>query len=122
MALLSPDVSDKIQRETLRKAPAEVGGLAPGTRVYFWSPHPSKGRQREDALRWRGPATVIARESAGRYHVGCRWRVLLVSNEQIRLATMEEAGAADTVAMDLVISADQKHCQDVTGADTPPSK
>ena len=66
MALLSRDASDKIRRATLRRAPGVVGDLAPGTRVYCWGPYPIKGRQRQDALRRRGPATVIAHESVGR--------------------------------------------------------
>ncbi len=84
MALLSREASDKIRRATLRRAPGFVGELAPGTRLCFWSPHPSKGRQREDALRWRGPATVIARKSVGRYYVGWRSRVLLVATPSRR--------------------------------------
>ena len=120
MALLSRDASDKIRRATLRRAPGVVGELAPGTRIYFWSPHPSKGRQREDALRWRGPATVIARESVGRYYVGWRSRVLLVAKDQIRMATMEEAAASDTIAKDLALTADKKYYQDMTGEPTPP--
>ena len=51
MALLSRDASEKIRRATLRRAPGVVGDLAPGTRVYFWSPRPIKGCQRQDALR-----------------------------------------------------------------------
>ena len=93
MALLSKDASDKIRRATLRRAPGVAGDLAPGTRVYLWSPHPINGRQRQDALRWRGLATVIARESVGRYYIGWRFRVLLVATDHIRLATMEEAVA-----------------------------
>ena len=42
MALLSRDASDKIRRATLRRAPGVVGELAPGTRIYFWSPHRAK--------------------------------------------------------------------------------
>ena len=79
MALLSRDASDKMLRATP------------------WSPQPVKGRQRQDALRWRGLATVIARESVGRY-IGWRSRVLLVAKDQIRLATMEEVVASYSIA------------------------
>ena len=61
MALLERDVTDKVRRARLRKAPTVTVELVPGTRVYFWSAHPMKGRQRQDAERWRGPATVIAK-------------------------------------------------------------
>ena len=81
MALLSRGASDKIRRATLRRAPGVVGELAPGTRVYFWIPRPIKKRQRQDALRWRGPATVIARESVGRYYIGWRSRVRLLAKD-----------------------------------------
>ena len=108
MALLSRDASDKIRRATLRRAPAAVAELTPGTRVYFWSPHPMKGRRRQDALRWRGPATVIARESVGRYYVGWRSRVLLVAKDQLRLATAEEATAHEVIGKDMAMTADPK--------------
>ena len=119
MALLSRDASDKVRRAVLRRAPAAVGELVHGTRVFFWSPHPTKGRQRQDALRWRGPATVIARESIGRYYVGWRSRVSLVAKDQIRLATMEEAAAHDVIGKDMAMTADPKSYQDMTGAPAP---
>ena len=119
MALLSRDASDKIRRATLRRAPAAVAELTPGTRVYFWSPHPMKGRRRQDALRWRGPATVIARESVGRYYVGWRSRVLLVAKDQLRLATAEEATAHEVIGKDMAMTADPKCYQDMTGAPPP---
>ena len=58
IAMLSRDCSEKVRRAMLRRAPEVVDQLCPGTRVYFWSPHPQKGRYREDEHRWRGPATV----------------------------------------------------------------
>ena len=63
---------------------------------------------------------MIARESVGRYYVGWRSRVLLVAKDQIRLATVEEAAAADTIAKDLALTADKKYYQDMTGEPTPP--
>ena len=78
-----------------------------------------KGRRRQDAHRWRGPATVIARESVGRYYVGWRSRVLLVAKDQLRLATTEEAAAYELISKDMVLTADPKTYQDMTGA-TPP--
>ena len=119
MALLSRDASDKIRRATLRRAPAAIAELTPGTRVYFWSPHPMKGRQKQDALRWRGPATVIARESVGRYYVGWRSRVFMVAKDQLRLATTEEAAAHEVNGKDMAMTADPKCYQDMTGAPPP---
>ena len=120
MALLSRDASDKIRRATLRRAPGVVGELTPGTRVYFWSPHPIKGRHRQDALRWRGPATVIARERFGRYYLGWRFRVLLVAKDQIGLATMEEAAASHSIARDMAMTdIGQRFYKEMTGAASP---
>ncbi len=48
--------------------------------------------------------------------------MLLVAGDQIRLATMEEAGAAETIAKDMAISADQTHYQDMTGAEPAPKR
>ena len=62
---------------------------------------------------------MIARESIGRYYVGWRSRVLLVAKDQIRLATMEEAAASDTIAKDMALTTDQKYYQDMTGAEAP---
>ena len=78
-----------------------------------------KGRQRQDALRWRGPATVIARESVGRYYVGWRSRVLLVAKDQLRLATTEEAAAHEVIGKDMAMTADPKCYRDMTGAPPP---
>ena len=63
---------------------------------------------------------MIATESVGRYYVGWRSRVLLVAKDQIRMATMEEAAASDTIAKDMALTADKKHYQDMTGEPTPP--
>ena len=91
----------------IRRAPAALGELTAGMRVYFYSPYPMKGRRRVDPHCWRGPATVIARESPGRYYIGWRARVLLVSKDQLRMATAEEAAAAEVIGKE----ADQ-HSQD----------
>ena len=65
MALLERDVTVKVRRAMLRQAPTVIGDVCPGTRVYFWSAHPMKGRKCQDSERWRGPATVVAKESQG---------------------------------------------------------
>ena len=41
--------------------------------------------------------------------------MLLVAKDQIRMATMEEEAAADTIAKDLALTADKKYYQDMTG-------
>ncbi len=45
--------------------------------------------------------------------------MLLVAEDQIRMATMEESAASDTITKDMALTADQKHSQDMTGVETP---
>ena len=56
--LLRNDAMDKVRRAMLRQASTVIGEVMPGSRVYFWSPNPMRGRKRQDAKRWRGPATA----------------------------------------------------------------
>ena len=37
--LLQRDASDKLRRVMMRQAPTVIGDVAPGTQIYFWSPH-----------------------------------------------------------------------------------
>ena len=48
--------------------------------------------------------------------------MLLVAKDQIRMATMEEAAASDTIAKDMALTADQKYYQDMTGEAIPPPR
>ena len=77
IAILQRDAQDKLRRAMLRKAPKITDEVLPGTTVYFWRPHMYKGRQRRDASRWSGPATVVAKEAKGRYFLSWRGTVLL---------------------------------------------
>ena len=95
------DASDKVRRAMLRKAPVVLGELCPGSRVYFWAPTLNRGRLRQDPERWKGPATVIAKQGASRYFVAYRAKVLLVAREQMRHATSIENAAADRILEDL---------------------
>ena len=99
--LLRNDAMDKVRRAMLRQAPTVIGDVTPGSRIYCWSPNPMRGRKRQDAERWRGPATVVARESQGRYFLAWRAMILLVAKEQMRHATTMEAAAADKVGKDM---------------------
>ena len=78
MMLLQRDAMEKVRRAMLHQAPPVIADLMPGTRVYFWSKNPLKGRHRSDPGRWRGPGTVVAPESDSRYYVSWRGRVLLL--------------------------------------------
>ena len=65
-------------------------------------------RRRRDAQCWRGPATIVAREFPGRYFVAWRAKLLLVSEDQLRLATMEETKAFDEIATDMKLFGKQR--------------
>ena len=119
VALISKDASDKVRRAMLRKAPTISSELIPGSRVYFWSPNPMKGRVRADPRRWRGPATVIAKEGASRYYISWRARILLVAKENLRHASTEECAATEFIAKDAAMTADQQYYDDVTGHGKP---
>lgn len=123
VAMVERDASEKLKRSMVRKAPAVQGELLPGTRVYFYIPLPFKGRQRTDFHAWRGPATVIARESHGRYFVAWRARVLSVANAQLRFATAEEAAASEVITEELNITQafrDKRQYDDVSHGEKPP--
>ena len=65
---------------------------------------------------------MIARESVGRYYIGWRSRVLLVATYQIRLASMGEAVASDSIARDgAMTDSGQKFYKDMAGA-APPAR
>ena len=49
MAIIEADASDKLKRAAVRRALAATEDLRTGTRVYFYSPHPFRGRRRLDA-------------------------------------------------------------------------
>ena len=108
IALLERDVSEKVRRAMLRQAPLVVGELCAGSRVYFWSPNPFKGRRRNDPERWRGPATVISRESSGRYYLSWRGTVVLIAREQLRHASTVEQGASEAIVQDMAIVGDRQ--------------
>ena len=78
-----------------------------------------KGRMRADSLRWRGPATVIAKEGASRYYISWRARILLVAKENLRHASTEECAAAEFIAKDAAMTADQQYYEDITDRGKP---
>ncbi len=89
MAMVARDANDKLRRALIRKAPKIVGDIAPGTVVNFWTPHPLKGRRRNDPEHWRRPATVVVRQSPGRHYISWRGKIKLLAKDQIRGAPPE---------------------------------
>ena len=88
IALLRQDVQDKLRRSLLRRPAKGSGPFVPGSQIYFWVPR--KAQRRYVPGIWRGPATVLVRESTKRYFVSWRGRCLLLSEENMRWATGEE--------------------------------
>ena len=101
LALIRQDVREKVRRAILRKPAVSEGPFMAGTRVYFWVPSSAKGRYRKGGL-WRGPATVITREQSKRYFVSWRGRLLLLAEENLRLATREELALTEEVRDEMV--------------------
>lgn len=85
----------------LRKAPVVLGVLCPGSRVCFGVPTVQRGRLRQDPERWRGPATVIAKQGASRYFVAYRAEVLLIVREQMQRSSSIENAAAERIVDDM---------------------
>ena len=101
VALLREDVRDKVRRAILRKPAVSEGPFVPGCRIYFWVPSSQKGRYKPGGL-WRGPATVITREQSKRYFISWRGRLLLLAEENMRLATKEELALTEEVRDEMV--------------------
>jgi hypothetical protein len=97
-----------------------------GMKVYFWSPHPLKGRNRADPHRWRGPATVVSPDGGGRYFLSWRGKLLLTSVDQLRPATAEESAATAVIGEDAILTRDDvqaeedKRYMDLTDAQPVP--
>ena len=100
-ALVKQDVRDKVRRAILRKPHTSEGPFLPGTRVFFWVPSSTKGKYRQGGL-WRGPATIVTREQSKRYFVSWRGRLLLLAEENLRLATREELALTEDVRDEMV--------------------
>ena len=127
LALLSRDCNDKIKRAVLRKTrPEKPERMFAGMKVYFWRPHPLKGRNRADPHRWRGPATVVSPDGGGRYFLSWRGKLLLTSVDQLRPATAEESAATAVIGEDAILTRDDiqaeedKRYMDMTDAQPVP--
>ena len=98
VALLRRDVREKVRRSVLRKpAVSEAGPFVPGAQVYYWMPSNQKGVRYRQGGDWRGPATVLVKEKNKRYFVSWRGRLLLLAEENLRLATGEELALTEDV-------------------------
>eukprot|EP00971_Amphidinium_carterae_P351628 6492198-Amphidinium_carterae.1 len=82
-------VSSRMRRLMLRNIPVQRE-YWPGQLVYFYTEARRRSRHVPDGKRWRGPATVLAREGERRYYVSWRTRLLLCAGEQLRPASVRE--------------------------------
>lgn len=97
VALLRQDVREKMKRAILRKPATAQGPFSPGAQVYFWTPGPRSRYSRVRGSVWRGPATVLVQEKHKRYFVSWRGRLLLLAEENMRLATKEELAMTEPI-------------------------
>ena len=98
LALIRNDVREKVRRAVLRKpAVSESGPFVPGAQVYFWVPNTQKQTRYKKGGEWRGPATIITRETMKRYFTSWRGKLLLLAEENLRLATKEELALTEPV-------------------------
>ena len=118
------DAMDKARRSMLRAAPTVIDEVLPGSRVYFWSPAPLRGRRRQDPERWRGPASVIARGGPGSIRLVVGAQSFSVANEQMRCATSWRTAAREVISADLSLTAAQRNdrsYRDVSGETAKPA-
>ena len=100
VALIRQDVQDKMRRAILRKPAVSQGPFMPGSRVYFWVPS-QKARYKPGGT-WRGPATVVVKEAIKKYFVSWRGRLLLLAEENLRLATKDELALNEPVREEII--------------------
>ena len=101
VTLIRSDVRDKMRRTLLRKPNTSQGPFVPGVQTYFWVPTLNRARYRPGG-QWRGPAIVLGREQQKRYLVSWRGRLLLLAEENMRLATKEELRLTEPVGEEMV--------------------
>lgn len=134
-AVVHLDHSEKYHEAISRLPLPEHGPFLPGAQVYYWqaqgAAHRSKGRRRRQHDRWRGPATVIGRETREDGQRTAYWlshggRLRLVAAAHIRTASREEQ-LADSEIMkklteisnDLQVDRSQLVYDNLTGQEDP---
>ena len=71
-----------------------------GAQIYFWTPQFK--RYTSGRGQWRGPTTVLVQEQQKKYFVSWRGRLLLLAQENMRLATPEELALTEPVKEDVL--------------------
>ena len=97
IALIRQDVREKLRRAILRKPATSQGPFPSGAQVYFWVPGRGRRYSQTKGSIWRGPGTVLTKELQKRYFISWRGRLLLVAEENLRLATREELALTEPV-------------------------
>ena len=129
IALLRQDVREKMRRAILRKPATSVGPYPAGAQVYFWVPGKGRRYSQTKGSIWRGPATILTKEQQKRYFISWRGRLLLVAEENLRLATREELSLSEPVREEVLdlqgVLREQgriKSYQDLRDVPPPPRK
>ncbi|CAK0806425.1 unnamed protein product, partial [Prorocentrum cordatum] len=91
-AFFELDSDDAVRRATVGRVRPPRGPFLPGQRVFYWREVTHvKSKRLQGEHGWRGPATVLAAEGHARLHLSCRGVPVLVTPEQVRLASRGEA-------------------------------
>lgn len=129
IALLRQDVREKMRRSILRKPATSAGPYPSGAQVYFWVPGRGRRYSQTKGSIWRGPATILTKEQQKRYFISWRGRLLLVAEENLRLATREELSLSEPVREEVLdlqgVLREQdriKSYQDLRDVPPPPRK
>ncbi|CAK0806782.1 unnamed protein product [Prorocentrum cordatum] len=91
-AFFELDSDDAVRRATIGRVRPPRGPFVPGQLVFYWREVKHvKSKRLQGELGWRGPAIVLATEGHTRLHLSYRGVPVLVTPEQVRHASRDEA-------------------------------
>ena len=92
-AFFELDTDDAVRRALVGRVRPPRGPFLPGQLVYYWRNSRTKAfsKRMQVSQGWRGPCIVLAREGNSRLHLSYRGVLVLVTLEQTRHASRDEA-------------------------------
>ena len=92
-AFFELDTDDAVRRALVGRVRPPRGPFLPGQLVYYWRNSRTKtsSKRMQVSQGWRGPCIVLAREGNSRLHLSYRGVPVLVTPEQTRHASRDEA-------------------------------
>ena len=92
-AFFELDTDDAVRRALVGRVRPPRGPFLPGQLVYYWRNSRTKAfsKRMQVSQGWRGPCIVLAREGNSRLHLSYRGVPVLVTPEQTRHASRDEA-------------------------------